>query len=74
MEDMWRMIGEQAAALSVQVFATTHSRDCYESLGAAVESDVGDVTIQRIDRNRGKAVSFTNRAVVAAGERSVEVR
>ena len=74
MEDMWRMISERAAALSVQVFATTHSRDCYESLGAAVESDVGDVTIQRIDRNRGKAVSFANRAVVAAGERNVEVR
>ena len=74
MEDMWRMIGEQAAALSVQVFATTHSRDCYESLGAVVESDVGDVTIQRIDRSRGKAVSITNQAIVAAAERNVEVR
>ena len=74
MEDMWRMIGEQAAALSVQVFATTHSRDCYESLGAVVESDVGDVTIQRIDRSRGKAVSITNQAIVAAAERDVEVR
>ena len=74
MEDMWRMIGEQAAALSVQVFATTHSRDCYESLGAVVESDVGDVTIQRIDRSRGRAVSITNQAIVAAAERDVEVR
>ena len=74
MEDMWRMLGKQAAALSVQVFATTHSRDCYESLGAVVESDVGDVTIQRIDRSRGKAISFTNEAVVAAAERNVEIR
>ena len=74
MEDMWRMIGEQAAALSVQVFATTHSRDCYESLGAVVESNVGDVTIQRIDRSREKAVSITNQAIVAAAERNVEVR
>ena len=74
MEDMWRMISERAAALSVQVFATTHSRDCYESLGAAVESDVGDVTIQRIERSRGKAVSFINQAVVAAAKRSVEIR
>lgn len=74
MEDMWRMISEQAAALSVQVFATTHSRDCYESLAAAVDADVGDVTIQRIDRSRGKAVSITNQAVVAAAERNVEVR
>ena len=74
MENMWRMISERAAALSVQVFATTHSRDCYESLRAAVESDVGDVTIQRVDRSRGKAVSITNQAVVAAAERNVEVR
>ena len=74
MEDMWRMISEQAAALSVQVFATTHSRDCYESLGAAVESDMGDVTIQRIDRIRGKAVRLANKAVVAAAERNIEVR
>ena len=43
----------------------------YESLGAAVESDVGDVTIQRVDRRRGKAVSIT---IVAAAERNVEVR
>lgn len=74
MEDMWRMIGERAAALSVQVFATTHSRDCYESLEAAVEAEVGDVTIQRIDRTRGEAVRIANRAIVAAAERNVEVR
>lgn len=74
MEDMWRMIGEQAAALSVQVFATTHSRDCYESLGAIAKSDGHEVTIQRIDRSRGKAVRFSNRAIVAAAERDVEVR
>ena len=74
MEDMWRMISERAAALSVQVFATTHSRDCYESLAAVVESEAGDVTIQRIDRTRGEAVSFSNQAVVAAAERNIEVR
>ena len=72
MEDMWRMIAEQAAALSVQVFATTHSRDCYESLAAIAE--VGDVTIQRIDRSRGEAVRYSSEAIVAAAERSVEVR
>ena len=74
MEDVWRMISERAAALSVQVFATTHSRDCYESLAAVVETDVGDVTIQRVDRTRGEAVSFSNQAIVAAAERNIEVR
>ena len=74
MKDMWQMISERAAALSVQVFATTHSRDCYESLAAVVESDVGGVTIQRIDQSRDKAVSFINQVIVAAAERNIEVR
>ena len=74
MEDMWRMISEQAAALSVQVFATTHSRDCYESLAAIAESGANGVTIQRIERSRGEAVSFIDRAIVAAAERNIEVR
>ncbi len=74
MENMWRMISERAAALSVQVFATTHSRDCYESLAAIAESDAGDVTIQRIERNRREAVTLRNRAIVVAAERNVEIR
>ena len=47
MEEMWRMINEQAGMLSVQVFATTHSRDCYESLAVIAKSEPGEVTIQR---------------------------
>ena len=74
MEDMWRMISERAAALSVQVFATTHSRDCYESLAAIAKSDTGDVTIQRIDRDREEAVRFSREAIVAVAERGIEVR
>ena len=74
MEDMWRMITEQAAELSVQVFATTHSYDCVESLAPIAESEAGDVTIQRIERKRGKAVRFGREAVVALSGRRVEVR
>ncbi len=74
MEDMWRMINEQAVALSVQVFATTHSRDCYESLAVIAKSEPGDVTIQRIDRNRNEAVRFSREAILAAAERGIEVR
>ena len=76
MENMWRMIGERAVALDVQVFATTHSRDCYESLAAVAHPDSGpaDVTIQRIDARRKLAVRFSNDEVVAAAERGIEVR
>lgn len=76
MENMWRMVSERAVALDVQVFATTHSRDCYESLAAVVRPDSGppDATIQRIDARRKRAVRFSNDEVVAAAERGIEVR
>jgi hypothetical protein len=76
MENMWRMVSERAAALTVQVFATTHSRDCYESLAAILQpgSLPSEVTIQRIDPSRGQAVRFSNDDIVAAAERGIEVR
>ena len=76
MGDMWRMVGKRATALDVQVFATTHSRDCYESLASIVELDSPpvEVTIQRIDPSRGRAVGFSNEDIVAVAERGIEVR
>lgn len=74
MNDMWRMVSERAAALSVQVFATTHSQDCYESLASIANPEADDVTIQRIDRALGKAVRYNSQAVITAAERRTEVR
>ena len=39
MSDLWRMASERTAAMNVQVVATTHSRNCFESLAEIVESD-----------------------------------
>jgi len=77
MEDVWRMVSERATALSVQVFATTHSRDCFESLRSIAKPDLipsGDVTIQRIDRHQHEGVRFGSDEIVAAAERGLEVR
>ena len=76
MDDMWRMVSERAVALSVQVFATTHSRDCYESLAEIVDPDPSSsqVTIQRIEPSRERAVRFSNDEIVAAAARGIEVR
>ena len=77
MEDMWMMMSERANALSVQVFATTHSRDCVESLAAIASSScahAGEVTIQRIEPGREQAVRFGNDEIVAAAGRGLEVR
>ena len=77
MVDMWKMVAETAKRLNVQVFATTHSRDCYESLAAIAHEDVAEgseVTIQRIERKKGCAVAYTEQEIVAAAEHGGEVR
>ena len=76
MADMWRMVSERAAALKVQVFATTHSRDCYESLAAVAEPGMPSpkITIQRIEPQREQAIRFNDEAIVAAAERGIEAR
>lgn len=77
MSDMWKMIWEVANKLNVQVFATTHNSDCWQSLAsiACGEDVIGDgITIQRIERGKQKAVAFTEREIVIAAERGIEVR
>lgn len=77
MERMWKLIYETAKRLNVQVFATTHSRDCYESLAVICRdyvSDGSDITIQRIDREHRRGVGYTEQEIVAAAERGAEVR
>ena len=77
MADMWRMVRETAARLDVQVFATTHSRDCVEALAAISRAGVtsdSEVTIQRIERGIDTAVAFAERDIVIAAERHIEVR
>ncbi|MFN8485170.1 MAG: AAA family ATPase [Anaerolineae bacterium] len=37
--DMWRLVFETAHRLNVQVFATTHSRDCLEAFGLVANED-----------------------------------
>lgn len=71
MEKMWTHIATIAEHLDVQVFATTHSRDCYEALSAIEE---GDATIHRIERGRTQSVIFHGGMVAAAAANDVEVR
>ncbi len=76
MKDMWRMVMERALALNIQVFATTHSRDCYESLAKVLQSSslTSSATIQRIDAERQRAIAFRNDDIIAAAERGIEIR
>jgi predicted ATPase len=77
MGDMWRLVHDAAKRLDVQVFAATHSRDCYQSLAAIVEAGAAsrpEVTIQRIERGNPRAVAFTDDEIRIAAEIGAEVR
>lgn len=73
--DMWKMVKQAAEALDVQVFATTHSRDCIEALARLARPEVTDqsaITIQRIEGPQ--AVAYNERELYLAAERGIEVR
>jgi AAA15 family ATPase/GTPase len=77
MTDMWKVVWETAKKLNIQVFATTHSQDCWQSLAELIiEEKIADneITIQRIDKDKEKAVSFNTRQIYLASERDIEVR
>ncbi len=77
METMWKLVRKTAERLDIQVFATTHSRDCYEALAAISRADAGDsseVSIQRIEKGKPRAVAFTEPEIVIAARRGIEVR
>ncbi|MCW5198372.1 AAA family ATPase [Desulfobulbus sp. F3] len=77
MSKMWKLICTTAKKLNVQVFATTHSRDCWETLAEnAVEDEFADmpIRIHRIDKDRKQAETFTNKEINLALNRELEVR
>jgi AAA15 family ATPase/GTPase len=77
MSDMWKLIWETAKRLNVQVFATTHNSDCWTSLAtiASTENPSNEgITIQRIEKGKPNSIVFTERQVVIAAERGIEVR
>lgn len=77
MSDMWKLIWETAKRLNVQVFATTHNSDCWTSLAAIANTESPSeegITIQRIEKGKQSSIVFTERQVVIAAERGIEVR
>ena len=76
MKQMWQMVTERADALRVQVFATTHSRDCYESLAEMLQSarSSPEVAIHQVEPERKKTIVFHNDEIIAAARRELEVR
>ena len=74
---MWKLIHETAKKHNIQVFATTHSRDCVESLAAVCRDDISEnseVTIQRVERAATRSVAYTEQEIIAVADRGMEVR
>lgn len=77
MTGMWKMLWETCNKLDIQIFTTTHSRDCWESLAEVAESaDVQDdeIMIHRIEKGKPASVAFNARQITIAAERGIEVR
>lgn len=74
MVDMWKLVLATARSLDVQVFATTHSRDCYEALAAVTQDDRHEISLQRIERGKTRAIGFSEAEIRQAAERGLEVR
>jgi hypothetical protein len=77
MGDMWRLIFGAAKQFDVQVFATTHSFDCIQSLATVCTGELfpaNQVTLQRIEIGRSKAIPYTEKEIRVAAERGIEVR
>jgi hypothetical protein len=77
MSDMWKLIWETAKRLNIQVFATTHSSDCWTSLASiASREDTSEdgITIQRIEQDKDVGIVFSEREIVVAANRGIEVR
>jgi ABC-type branched-subunit amino acid transport system ATPase component len=77
MSDMWKMLWETAKRLNVQIFATTHSNDCWKSLAdiANAENPSEDgITIHRVEKGKPHSIVFTEDEIAIAAEEGIEVR
>jgi hypothetical protein len=77
MAEMWKLLYNAAIQLNVQIFATTHSSDCVNSL-AKICNDGQDiqhrVTLNRIETGKKKSIPYTEGEIRMAAEQKIEVR
>lgn len=78
LEGMWRLVLRTASKLDVQVFATTHSDDCWKALANVLEAEEGAldeaVSLHRLEGGRAKSVVFPGNRIRIAAANEIEVR
>ena len=77
MYKLWKLVWETANKLNVQIFATTHNSDCWQSLADITRQyDIqdDDITIHRIEKEVNKSIEFTASEILIAADQALEVR
>jgi AAA15 family ATPase/GTPase len=76
--DVWKLIFKTAKDLNVQVFATTHSKDCIEAFTqAAIDDKESEGMLIRLERNKSDKIiakTIVEERLAQALEHDVEVR
>ncbi len=75
--DLWKLIFEVAHRLNVQVFATSHSKDCVEAFQQAADNNKDEEGILvRLEVQDGEVVpvTFDERMLNIATREHIEVR
>lgn len=76
--DVWKLIFKTAKDLNVQVFATTHSKDCIEAFTqAAIDDKESKGMLIRLERNKEDKIiakSFNEENLETITRRDIEVR
>lgn len=75
--EMWRLIFKTAQRLDIQVFATTHSKDCYEAFAQVAREESGaQGVLIRLENKKGRvvAVPFNEGELDYVVNDSIEVR
>jgi predicted ATPase len=76
--DVWRVLGEIAEAFNVQIFATTHSRECIQAaMSAFSDKPDEDFRVLRLDKRENgdiRVASYDIEALEGAFELELEVR
>ena len=74
--DVWKLIFKTAKELNVQVFATTHSKDCIEAFAQAAYDSPEEGMLIRLERHDENIVAktFEEETLVDAVNYDVEVR
>jgi AAA15 family ATPase/GTPase len=76
MTEMWELLYNASKALNVQIFATTHSSDCINSLAKIcnTQDQNNPITLNRIEAGKKKSVPYTEGEIKMAAERGIETR